>query len=163
MNFILYVECSLIHSLSCFAFRKTLNSFSASKAGPTKVTNWFLDFSSYLGQCDLQAFDPVPVVYNNPVTCWMPSALLLSQREAEANFHDLHLWVSGRREGSEIWTSSLKSLDNLSTSIASLSPLNWLVFYPIIWVFGQIGNLSTKLCLTKTRCFQLNLMRLCPR
>lgn len=40
MNFILYVECYLIHSLSCFAFRKTLNSFSASKAGSTKVTGF---------------------------------------------------------------------------------------------------------------------------
>lgn len=38
MNVLLHVECYLSHPLSDFAFRKTWNSFSASKAGPTTVT-----------------------------------------------------------------------------------------------------------------------------
>lgn len=161
MNFILYAECYLIHSLSCFAFRKTLNSFSASKAGPTKVTGFSIFHLTWASVTYKLLI--LSLSYTTTLSRAGCRQHCCYHREAEANFHDLHLWVSGRREGSETWTSSLKSLDNLSTSIASFSPLNWLVFYPIIWVFGQIGNLSTKLCLTKTRCFQLNLMRLCPR
>lgn len=44
MNVLPHFECYLIHPLSYSAFRKTLNPFSASKAGPTKVTLafWFL-------------------------------------------------------------------------------------------------------------------------
>lgn len=120
MNVLLHVECYLIHPLSYFAFRKTLNSFSASKTGPTKVTLafWFL---IWLGPLWPARF------LSCPCRTWRlsdePRAASTDIDRGRCKFP--RLWFVGIRMklimyrpevGSETWTTPLTALDKLSMS-----------------------------------------------